>query len=80
MLGLDPGRLAISSFWSDLYGTRIHYLGHASLADDMTIDGDPAARDFIATFTRAGDPVAALLAGRSRQLPKARALLTKGTP
>jgi NADPH-dependent 2,4-dienoyl-CoA reductase/sulfur reductase-like enzyme len=76
MLGLDPGPLTASSFWSDLYGTRIQYLGHASLADDMVIDGDPAERDFTATFTRAGQPVAALLVGRPRQLPTARALLS----
>lgn len=76
MLGLDPGSAGISSFWSDLYGTRIQYLGHASLADAMTIDGDPAARDFTATFTRAGRAVAALLVGRPRQLPQTRALLS----
>jgi NADPH-dependent 2,4-dienoyl-CoA reductase/sulfur reductase-like enzyme len=76
MLGLDPGAATTSSFWSDLYGTRIQYLGHASLADDVTIDGDPAERDFTATFTRAGRPVAALLVGRPRHLPQARALLS----
>jgi NADPH-dependent 2,4-dienoyl-CoA reductase/sulfur reductase-like enzyme len=75
MLGLDPGPLTASSFWSDLYGTRLQYLGHASLADEMTIDGDPAERDFTATFTRDGEPVAALLVGRPRQLPAARARL-----
>ncbi len=76
MLGLDPGRLTLSSFWSDLYGTRIQYLGQASLADDVTIDGDPASRDFTAIFTRAGRPVAALLVGRPGRLPEARALLS----
>lgn len=76
MLGLGPGPLPASSFWSDLYGTRIQYLGHASLADDVQIDGDPAERDFAATFTRAGRAVAALLVGRPRQLPTARALLS----
>ncbi|HWH12691.1 MAG TPA: FAD-dependent oxidoreductase [Solirubrobacteraceae bacterium] len=76
MLGLDPGPAVTSSFWSDLYGTRIQYLGHASLADELSIDGDPTGRDFTATFTRAGRPVAALLVGRPRQLPQARALLS----
>ena len=37
--------------------------------------GDPAARDFSVTFTRAGAPVAVLLVGRPRDLPRARALL-----
>lgn len=76
MLGLDPGRLTLSSFWSDLYGTRIQYLGQASLADDVTLEGDPEGRDFTATFTRGGRPVAALLVGRPGRLPAARALLS----
>ena len=31
---------ALSSFWSDQYGMRINYLGHASLSDAVEIDGD----------------------------------------
>jgi NADPH-dependent 2,4-dienoyl-CoA reductase/sulfur reductase-like enzyme len=75
MLGLDRARPAPASFWSDLYDTRVQYLGHAALADGTTIDGDPAARDFRVTFTRAGAPVAVLLVGRPHELPTARALL-----
>jgi 3-phenylpropionate/trans-cinnamate dioxygenase ferredoxin reductase component len=75
MLGREARRSAPASFWSDLYDTRVQYLGHAPLADDTTIDGDPAARDFSITFTRAGAPVAVLLVGRPHQLPDARALL-----
>jgi NADPH-dependent 2,4-dienoyl-CoA reductase/sulfur reductase-like enzyme len=76
MLGVQPGAEAPAGFWSDLYGTRIQYVGHAGLADGVTIDGDPAARDFAATYTRAGRPVAVLLAGRPQALPRARELLT----
>jgi NADPH-dependent 2,4-dienoyl-CoA reductase/sulfur reductase-like enzyme len=76
MLGLDPGPPSISSFWSDLYGIRVQYLGRASLADGMSFDGDPASRRFTATFTRGEEPVAVLLAGRPEMLPDARALLT----
>ncbi len=75
MLGLEPAREAPASFWSDLYDTRVHYLGHAPVADRTTVDGDPAARDFTVTFTRAGEPVAVLLVGRPHELPHARALL-----
>jgi 3-phenylpropionate/trans-cinnamate dioxygenase ferredoxin reductase subunit len=75
MLGLDATRPGDASFWSDLYDTRVHYLGHARLADKTTIDGDPAARDFSVTFTRGGAPVAVLLVGRPHDLPRARALL-----
>jgi Reductase C-terminal len=53
----------------------VHYLGDAPRADAVTIDGDPAQRDFSVTFTRAGAPVAVLLVGRPHDLPNARALL-----
>jgi NADPH-dependent 2,4-dienoyl-CoA reductase/sulfur reductase-like enzyme len=76
MLGLDPGPAGVSSFWSDLYGTRVQYLGHAPLADALSFDGDPRSRDFMATFTTAGRPVAVLLAGRPQMLPHARELLS----
>ena len=41
MLGLDPGDAPLTSFWTDQYGIRIQYLGHARLADSVAIDGDP---------------------------------------
>jgi NADPH-dependent 2,4-dienoyl-CoA reductase/sulfur reductase-like enzyme len=75
MLGHDPQRSSPASFWSDLYGTRVQYLGNARLADRTAVDGDPAARDFAITFTSAGTPVAVLLVGRPHELPRARALL-----
>ncbi len=63
---------AVSSFWSDQYGTRIQYLGHAQLADRVTLDGDPGARDFTAVYTRRGEPVAALVVGRPQALGELR--------
>jgi NADPH-dependent 2,4-dienoyl-CoA reductase/sulfur reductase-like enzyme len=78
MLGIDPGPAAVSSFWSDLYGTRVQYLGHASLADRLTYDGDPRSRDFAVTFTAGGRAVAVLLAGRPQMLPQARELIAAG--
>jgi NADPH-dependent 2,4-dienoyl-CoA reductase/sulfur reductase-like enzyme len=75
MLDLDPEPPRMTSFWTDLYNTRIQYLGHASLADETRIDGDPDSRDFTAMFLREGQPVGGLLVGRPRQLPAIRALL-----
>ena len=75
MLGLESPPAAAASFWSDLYDTRVHYLGHARGADATTVDGDPARRDFSVTFSRRGAPVAVLLVGRPHELPTARALL-----
>ena len=42
---------------------RIQYLGHAHGAHGLQIDGDPAARDFTATFTQDDRPTAALIVG-----------------
>jgi NADPH-dependent 2,4-dienoyl-CoA reductase/sulfur reductase-like enzyme len=78
MLGLDPGRASLTSFWTDQYGIRIQYLGHARLADSFAIEGDATSRDFTATFTRAGRPVAALLVDRPRSLPAARKTIENG--
>jgi NADPH-dependent 2,4-dienoyl-CoA reductase/sulfur reductase-like enzyme len=80
MLELDPGPMPIAGFWSDQYGIRIQYLGHAGDADRVTVDGDMTGRDFTATFHRAGRPVAVLLVNRPRQLPAARQLIQKGAP
>ena len=81
--GRPPAAPALSSFWSDQYGTRIQSLGHATLADDVVVEGDPAARDFIARYTREGAPVAALAVGRPKALPELREQLrhlTERTP
>lgn len=80
MLGLDPGAPAPAGFWSDQYGLRIQYLGHARPNDVVAIDGDPEARDFTATFSRGGRAVAVLLVNRCRGLAAARALIQKGAP
>jgi NADPH-dependent 2,4-dienoyl-CoA reductase/sulfur reductase-like enzyme len=80
MLGLEPGPAPLTSFWTDQYGIRIQYLGHARPADDVQIDGDPNARGFTATFSRGGRPVAALLVDRVRALPAMRELIEKGAP
>lgn len=75
LLGLPVPVPAPASFWSDQYGVRIHYLGDASQADRVEIDGDPRSRDFTALFLRGPAAVAALLVGRSRELPAIRGRL-----
>ena len=78
MLSLDPAPLTPASFWSDQFGLRIQYVGHAGEADRVVIDGDPQARDFQVEFTRAGATVAVMLAGRPRALPEARRRVQAG--
>ncbi len=79
MLGLEPGRHTQSSFWSDQYGLRIQYVGHARDGDVVEIDGVPAERDFTAVYRRAGRPVAALLVGRPHALPEVRRSIESGS-
>jgi NADPH-dependent 2,4-dienoyl-CoA reductase/sulfur reductase-like enzyme len=76
MLGLATPPGPPPSFWSDQHGIRIQYLGHAHGADGLTVDGDPPARDFSATFTRHGRPIGALLVGRPHALAELRRSLT----
>lgn len=75
MLGDEPPAPAPTSFWSDLYGTRVNWVGRADGADEVEIDGDQDARDFAAVYRRDGEPVAALLVGRPQQLPELRRLI-----
>jgi NADPH-dependent 2,4-dienoyl-CoA reductase/sulfur reductase-like enzyme len=69
MLGEYPGTPPLPSFWSDQYGLRIQYVGHAHHADAVLIEGDSGERDFEAVFTRSGVPVAGLAVGRPRAIP-----------
>jgi 3-phenylpropionate/trans-cinnamate dioxygenase ferredoxin reductase subunit len=78
MLGLEPRPAPLSSFWTDQYGIRIQYVGHAQLADRIAFDGEPGLRHFTALFTRGGRVVAVLLVDRPRALPLARKLVEKG--
>ena len=78
MLGEYPGTPPLPSFWSDQYGLRVQYVGHAQHSDAVTIEGDPAARDFEAIFSRGGVPVAGLTVGRPRAIPALRKRIERG--
>jgi 3-phenylpropionate/trans-cinnamate dioxygenase ferredoxin reductase component len=80
MLGLEPGTVPVTSFWTDQYGLRVQYVGQARLADSLEFDGDPQSRNFTAVFSHAGRAVAALLVDRPRSLPAVRRLIEKGSP
>lgn len=80
VLGRDPRPAPPAGFWSDLYGLRLNWLGDARGADDFTIDGDPAARDFAVTWRTEGRPVAGLLVNRPRELAQLRRAMTEGAP
>lgn len=76
IVGAEPPPLPLSSFWSDQYGSRIQYLGHAELADSTVIEGSLADRDFAAEYSRDGELVAALVVGRPRAVGELRTRLS----
>ena len=78
MLGLPARAPAPASFWSDQYGVRIHYLGYASEADELTLAGEPTDRRFLAVFRRERQVVAALLVGMAERLREARSEVEAG--
>jgi NADPH-dependent 2,4-dienoyl-CoA reductase/sulfur reductase-like enzyme len=78
MLGEYPGTPPLPSFWSDQYGLRIQYVGHAHHADAVLVEGEPGERDFEAVFTRSGVPVAGLAVGRPRAIPALKKRIERG--
>lgn len=58
---MAPGVPRPPYFWSDQYGVKIQFVGHAAGADSVTVEaGAPGDRDVLAVYRRAGDPVAVL--------------------
>jgi 3-phenylpropionate/trans-cinnamate dioxygenase ferredoxin reductase component len=54
-------------FWSDQYGVRLQFAGHRRPGDAVEIiDGDPAARSFLAVYRRGVHPVAVLSLNQPR--------------
>jgi NADPH-dependent 2,4-dienoyl-CoA reductase/sulfur reductase-like enzyme len=78
MLGDPVPTAALPSFWSDQYGIRMQYVGHAEGADRIRMDGDPEDRDFSALYSRHGRPVAAFTVERPRELVALRRLIEDG--
>ncbi|MCM2423948.1 FAD-dependent oxidoreductase [Streptomyces sp. RKAG293] len=57
----QPGPVRPPYFWSDQYGVRIQFTGHAAAADSVTVEeGAADDRSFLAVYRRAGAPVAVL--------------------
>ena len=57
----EPGPVRPPYFWSDQYGVRIQFAGHAAGADSVTVEeGAADDRSFLAVYRRAGEPVAVL--------------------
>ncbi|WP_406835113.1 NAD(P)/FAD-dependent oxidoreductase [Streptomyces sp. AHU1] len=58
---VEPGVPRPPYFWSDQYGVKIQFAGHAAAADSVAIEAGAADdRDVLAVYRRAGVPVAVL--------------------
>lgn len=79
LLGLDPPQPELPFFWSDQFGLRLQYVGHASEWHAVELEGGPD--DFRATYLGAdGRPLAALVANRPRELGRLRRELADALP
>jgi NADPH-dependent 2,4-dienoyl-CoA reductase/sulfur reductase-like enzyme len=64
-------------FWSDQYGVKIQFVGHAAGADSVTVEeGTTGDRSFLAVYRRAGRPVAVLGMNQPRLFTRWRKRLT----
>ena len=70
--GEEPDPHPLPSFWSDQYGLRIQYFGHAEGSDTAHVEGKPGDRDFAVVYTHEGAPVGALVVGRPRAFARLR--------
>ncbi|WP_278262081.1 FAD-dependent oxidoreductase [Nocardia sp. AG03] len=80
ILGLPVAPAEIPWGWTDQYGVSMQFAGWMHPHDELVVDGDLAARDFLAVALRDGVPVGAVAMARPRELRAARALIAAGDP
>ena len=64
MLGAREAFESVPFFWTEQYGVALRYTGHAAKWDEVRIEGDVAAGDFVARYFEAGELRAAAAVGR----------------
>ncbi|PAZ11251.1 FAD-dependent oxidoreductase [Streptomyces sp. SA15] len=76
----EPGAPRPPYFWSDQYGVKIQFAGHAAGADSVTVEeGAPDDRNVLAVYRRAGQPVAVLGMNQPRLFTRWRKQLGRTT-
>ncbi|UUU20444.1 NAD(P)/FAD-dependent oxidoreductase [Streptomyces sp. DSM 40750] len=77
---VEPGVPRPPYFWSDQYGVKIQFAGHAAGADSVTVEeGAPDDRNVLAVYRRAGRPVAVLGMNQPRLFTRWRKQLAAAT-
>ena len=74
ILGNERPHAALPYFWSDQFGRRLQYVGHAERWDAVEIEGDPSS--FVARYLENGATVAALAVDRPTEVASLRNELT----
>ncbi|MFE3544666.1 NAD(P)/FAD-dependent oxidoreductase [Nocardia sp. NPDC059177] len=80
ILGRPTAPAEIPWGWTDQHGVSMQFAGWVHPHDELIVEGDPAARDFLAVALRDGRPVGAVAMARPRELRAARALIAAGEP
>jgi 3-phenylpropionate/trans-cinnamate dioxygenase ferredoxin reductase subunit len=70
ILGEERPHETLPYFWSDQFGLRLQYVGHAERWDEVELDGDPGS--FVARYLEHGRTVAALAVNRPAEVGKLR--------
>jgi 3-phenylpropionate/trans-cinnamate dioxygenase ferredoxin reductase subunit len=79
VLGIEPASRELPLFWSDQFGLRLQYVGHALEWSSVELDGDHD--EFRAVYLDGeGRPLAALVANRPRELGRLRRELADALP
>ncbi|MFG1665868.1 NAD(P)/FAD-dependent oxidoreductase [Streptomyces sp. Y7] len=78
---VEPGVPRPPYFWSDQYGVKIQFAGHAAGADSVTVeDGTADERNVLAVYRRSGIPVAVLGMNQPRLFTRWRKQITALAP
>ena len=67
MAGGSVASDSIPYFWTEHYQTRLDYVGYATSFDEMIVDGDIPAGEFICYYVKGGRAVAAAVRKRDKQ-------------
>jgi NADPH-dependent 2,4-dienoyl-CoA reductase/sulfur reductase-like enzyme/nitrite reductase/ring-hydroxylating ferredoxin subunit len=78
MLGSREPFVAVPFFWSQHYDVPINYVGHAETWDDLTIDGDIAARNCLVSYKRNGRVLAVASIYRDIESLQAEEMMERG--
>ena len=78
MLGKKQPFRAVPYFWTNHFGTRFDYVGHAEHWEEVILDGDMSKPEFIAFYVQDGKIVAASACQRDKEIVALEELFRQG--